>query len=649
MTRVPTRLRASMLALGVFCVGLTLAAAPALSKPITMPAQGVLTAVGNAPAADGDYVLSFALYDGPGPAAAKLWGETHLKVPVVGGRFVVQLGSVDPALAPLDSSYVAVSAPRFVGVAVAGEPELPRVALPFAPRARFAEQAILALEAQAAKSLDCTGCVTSQHLAPGALLATNIGADETGGLPGGNVQAQLDAIAKHLWVQGATAGLGMPPAPGCALNMPGEVCAGGVKSRRVLEVADQQALEAISDVGAVAYVSSEDAFFGRMASSWQQFVMKPYCGNGKVEAGESCDDGDGDDSNACNNACKVGDGFPCSGDAVCSSGTCRLDLDGVGSFCAVDASSCVDATVGTPATPAADGAIACTGLGEHACNAGVWSAPTPCQQAGCNAAIALGAQTCTPGQGCMPKPAPETDCAPYACDAGQCKNSCADDNDCAPGLTCNNGQCLALNLNTPNSILAGSEYSGPFIPGYVQCAGWQNTGAWDILRTDWMHSCAGNGTKKWKVILYNPANGQKLFEDTFPSYTQSELNNNRAGCSDSGYGANCGVSSADGTGRALLVYKPNNGNGGCHGDDNSSGAFRVATTTDGSQAMGKNYVFVGGRESNGNAMATGAYRAHKFNSSNGSSEIRFKGNNQLWDGCDHDDSVPYAITIYLEQ
>ena len=49
----------------------------------------------------------------------------------------------------------------------------------------------------------------------------------------------------------------------------------------------------------------------------------PVCGNGVPEAGEGCDDGDGDDNNACTNACKqaiCGDGSVWAGMEACDDG-----------------------------------------------------------------------------------------------------------------------------------------------------------------------------------------------------------------------------------------------------------------------------------------------------------------------------------------
>ncbi len=46
------------------------------------------------------------------------------------------------------------------------------------------------------------------------------------------------------------------------------------------------------------------------------------CGNGVVNAGEICDDGDAVNGNGCDNDCKLSDGQPCTGDNQCHSDVC---------------------------------------------------------------------------------------------------------------------------------------------------------------------------------------------------------------------------------------------------------------------------------------------------------------------------------------
>jgi len=54
-------------------------------------------------------------------------------------------------------------------------------------------------------------------------------------------------------------------------------------------------------------------------------VVAPTCGDGNVDAGEACDDGDTDDTNECNNACELGEGAECGTNPTgCASGLCDM-------------------------------------------------------------------------------------------------------------------------------------------------------------------------------------------------------------------------------------------------------------------------------------------------------------------------------------
>lgn len=66
-------------------------AATGFSAPSTLGYSGTLL-TGSAPAADGNYVLTFSLFSSATGGTA-LWTETHTTVPVVAGRFSVVLGA----------------------------------------------------------------------------------------------------------------------------------------------------------------------------------------------------------------------------------------------------------------------------------------------------------------------------------------------------------------------------------------------------------------------------------------------------------------------------------------------------------------------------------------------------------------------------
>lgn len=78
------------------------------------------------------------------------------------------------------------------------------------------------------------------------------------------------------------------------------------------------------------------------------------CGNGVVETGEYCDDGNASDGDGCNNTCRIEDGEDCgaAGDASCASGDCD-DAGGPPGTCAASNSAPVinptqDATPDVP-------------------------------------------------------------------------------------------------------------------------------------------------------------------------------------------------------------------------------------------------------------------------------------------------------------
>ena len=334
--------------------------------------------------------------------------------------------------------------------------------------------------------------------------------------------------------------------------------------------------------------------------------------------------------------CLLVDGRSCTQNGDCLSNYCRQDFDGVGLFCAQDAVSCVYALLGASATQVSPGAKMCGGTDTpKTCNAGSWSAGAQCLAAGCNGTLFSQAQTCQDGTGCTPANPVTSECTPYACTAQGCKTACATEVDCAPSHYCNATKCQPKNINQSGSILAGSEYFGPVLAGWTQCAGWKNTSNWDIVTTNWIHSCAASG-KQLRFRLHD-GGGNVLFDETFPSFSLTEMQSNIPGCDDSGYGT-CGKYGP--SGKALIIYKPQNGNGGCHGDDNSSGAVRIANTTSGDAAMGHNYIFLGGRRHDG------GYRSHNQGTTT-TSEIRWMGGS-MWDGCQHDGRVEnYAIAVYV--
>ena len=84
--------------------------------------QGLLTDAANTPVPDGNYDVTFSIYN-VATGGAALWTETRTAVPVLRGGFSVLLGTTTALTLPFDTSY-------WLGVAVAPDPEMtPRVRL----------------------------------------------------------------------------------------------------------------------------------------------------------------------------------------------------------------------------------------------------------------------------------------------------------------------------------------------------------------------------------------------------------------------------------------------------------------------------------------------------------------------------------------
>ncbi len=328
-------------------------------------------------------------------------------------------------------------------------------------------------------------------------------------------------------------------------------------------------------------------------------------------------------------------GQPCQDDVDCLSNHCRLDWDGVGTFCAADSESCVYALAADVAVNVPAGTLRCGGGNSHkSCADGLWGEAQACGSAACNTPLFTPAQSCQDGAGCVG--GQTEDCTPYVCDNNGCKESCASTNDCVSPYVCANGSCVEKSVNAPGSILPGSEYYAGPIAGWTQCAGWTNTDQWDIVDCDWIHSCAGSTNQNLRFRLHAP-NGSVVFDETYPAFTQTEMNNNLSGCDNSGYGV-CGKYGP--SGKALFIYKPLNGNSGCHGDDNSCGAIKIAPNNQGT-TMGQNYLFLGGKRCQG-----ATYRTHDYGTT-ATSEIRWPGG-ATWNGCGGDSRANgYSIAVYI--
>ena len=122
--------------------------------PTTLAVTGALQASGGI-AADGDYIMSFGLYDKDKGGTA-LWQEGPLLVVAKGGVFHIDLG----AKTPVQAAMLASAPQIWLSVSVGSDAELPRKPL---------HSVAFSLRAAAAEALDCSGCVGAAHLDPKAL------------------------------------------------------------------------------------------------------------------------------------------------------------------------------------------------------------------------------------------------------------------------------------------------------------------------------------------------------------------------------------------------------------------------------------------------------------------------------------------------
>ena len=99
--------------------GLAFAAAPTTSL-----LDGVLTSSGGSAAADGDYDITFTIYDAAS-GGAKVWSEGPVKVKVAGGRFSHVLGSATA----LDMAKLVAAKGQWLALKVGSDPELPAQSL----------------------------------------------------------------------------------------------------------------------------------------------------------------------------------------------------------------------------------------------------------------------------------------------------------------------------------------------------------------------------------------------------------------------------------------------------------------------------------------------------------------------------------------
>jgi hypothetical protein len=127
--------------------------------PTTALVEGVLLSAGGSTAADGDYELTFGVYEASAGGAAA-WTETAT-VKITGGRFEHVLGSKTP----IEADKIVALKAQFLSVKVGADPELPRQQL---------HATLFAMVAASAQSLNCVGCVGADNIAAGGVAAAKV-------------------------------------------------------------------------------------------------------------------------------------------------------------------------------------------------------------------------------------------------------------------------------------------------------------------------------------------------------------------------------------------------------------------------------------------------------------------------------------------
>lgn len=149
---------------------------------LQMAIQGALRSATGAAVADGNYPMAFRLYENAIGGDA-LFEDFSLGIAVSNGIFSYTLGA--NAKAPLDLAAFSAAKAHFIGIQVATDPELARVALlavPYAARSEWSASAA---------ALACSGCVGAGEIAVAAIKAENLadGAVTSGKIGAGAVLA----------------------------------------------------------------------------------------------------------------------------------------------------------------------------------------------------------------------------------------------------------------------------------------------------------------------------------------------------------------------------------------------------------------------------------------------------------------------------
>ena len=278
--------------------------------PLQFDVQAHLAAVGGGPVADGKYLIVMSLHEVPEGGKA-LHQEIHIGVPVTAGMFALTLGVAEA----LDPALFSSGKAAWVGVSVAGEPELPRRAIrpqPYAVRATFAD------------GLLCSGCVGKDHLDP-QVFAGYAKKDEIDPM----IEAATNDVARKSEPNVFTkpnlftskVGFGKSAGNSCSVDIAsdsGTICVDGAPALMTRFADSLAAMEKIGADGQIVYRSDTNTAWMRVNGVWLQISLQTICGDGYVGPTEGCDDGklNADDPDKCRTTCVK----PACGDKITDSG-----------------------------------------------------------------------------------------------------------------------------------------------------------------------------------------------------------------------------------------------------------------------------------------------------------------------------------------
>lgn len=177
----------------------------AAAAPTTLLFEGYLRSAGGGAAADGNYQVSFALYDSD-KAVQDFWQEGPVTVAVTNGQFAYALGTSKA----LESDMLAAKGTAWMQVKVGNDPALPKQKLHTVPFAAYA---------MSAGGLSCSGCVNltalkmngDLDLGGNALKASSVVAPkvQAGAITASTVQSGTVSAQKFIGDGSALTGVGI--------------------------------------------------------------------------------------------------------------------------------------------------------------------------------------------------------------------------------------------------------------------------------------------------------------------------------------------------------------------------------------------------------------------------------------------------------